>query len=96
MVEVKMKRFNVHIWFRENDPDDMPMWVMDSDIDGLCLAAETKEQLIEACINSIPELLVSNGQVTAEEMPQVTVEFVVEARTVESRLVKKIELAVHG
>jgi hypothetical protein len=91
-MEVTMKRFEVHLWFRDDDPEDMPMWVMDSDIDGLCLASETKEQLIEDCIDSIPDLLVSNGQVKAEELPQVTVEFIVEARTVESRLIKKIAL----
>jgi hypothetical protein len=91
-MEVAMKRFEVHLWFRDNDPEDMPMWVMDSDIDGLCLASETKEQLIEDCINSIPDLLVSNGQVTAGELPQVTIEFIVEARIVESRLIKKVEL----
>ncbi|GHT97301.1 hypothetical protein FACS1894142_1510 [Spirochaetia bacterium] len=66
------------------------MWVMDSDIDGLCLAAVTTEQLIESCINSIPDLLVSNGQVTEEELPQVTVEFIIEARTVESRMIKRL------
>jgi hypothetical protein len=87
-----MKQFDVHLWFRDDDPEDMPMWVMDSDIDGLCLAAETKEQLIEDCINSIPDLLVSNGQVKTDELPQVTIEFIIEARTVESRLVKKIGL----
>ena len=87
-----MKHFEVHLWFRDDDPEDMPMWVLDSDIDGLCLASETKEQLIKDCIDSIPDLLVSNAQVTAEELPQVTVEFIVEARTVESRLIKKIEL----
>jgi hypothetical protein len=87
-----MKRFEVHLWFRDDDPEDKPMWVLDSDIDGLCLASETKEQLIEDCIDSIPDLLVSNAQVTAEELPQVMVEFIVEARTVESRLIKKLRL----
>ena len=87
-----MKRFDVHLWLRDDDPEDAPMWVMDSDIDGLCLASQTKEQLIEDCIRSIPELLVSNGQVTAAELPQVTVEFIVEERTVKDRLIKKIEL----
>lgn len=87
-----MKRFEVHLWFRDDDPEDMPMWVLDSDIDGLCLASETKEQLIKDCIDSIPDLLLSNAQVTVEELPQVTVEFIVEARTVESRLIKKLEL----
>jgi hypothetical protein len=91
-MEVTMKRFEVHLWLRDDDPEDTPMWVMDSDIDGLCLASETKEQLIEDCINSIPDLLVSNGQVTAEELSQVTIEFIVEARIVESRLIKKVAL----
>ncbi|GHU47095.1 hypothetical protein FACS1894200_01920 [Spirochaetia bacterium] len=71
-------KFTVNLWWDDTEPDEVPMWIAESDdILGLVLENESLDKLIDACKDVIPSLLVGNKQVPSNKLERVTVSFLV-------------------